>query len=230
MFTTETVYVDPMIPIKEQRKNRNRMKKVELTGKEEAHCKDCNQTKDILLFDITPNRNRTKWKPRLICIPCGDKRRTKPRNKKKGSYRNNPKVKEWVHNSSTKASKLISDSYIRRLYNKLGYKAKDVTNEMIVEKRLQIIYKRASAANKTSDKKIKDGTYGQEERDKMTDGYIRGLIKQTTWYQGEEITDKMIQDYRDSVFLKRALRNKKIRKTEEKSAPYQFFVPKEFRN
>lgn len=230
MSTRKTVYIDPMLIIKEKRRAESHVKKARLTGLEEAYCKDCQSKKPIVDFDITPNRNRTKWKPRLVCNPCVRKRRTNPDNKPKGSYRSNENVRKWVKNSSTRASELISDSYIRRLYNKFGYKAKDVTQEMIIKKREEVIARRASAAANTTERKIKDGTYGREERDKMTDGYIRGLIKATTWYQGEEVTDQMIQEYRANLILKRAERNRKARLTVEKIEPYQFFVPKELRD
>jgi hypothetical protein len=231
MSTLQTVYIDPQLLINEKKKAAIRNKRMELTGLTVSYCKDCEQTKDIGCFDVTPSRSdKTKGKPRLVCIECANKKRTQPKNKRNRNWYNDPRIKQWGAESSKRASELLTDAYIRRMYNKLGYKAKDVTPEMIIVKRVEIIKKRANAAKNTSVIKCKDGSYAQEERDKMTDGYIRGLIKAAPTYQGKEITDELIKEYRDRLILKRAIRNQKVRKIQEKTTPYVFYVDKELRN
>lgn len=237
MSTKDSVHIDPMLLEKKKRKKESRKRKIERTGLKKATCKTCNKTRDIAHFDVTPNRSRTVWKPRITCIKCANKKRKSSKKGRKRSYTEDPNVRKWGKNSSDKARRLISDAYIRRMYSKFGYKAKDVTPEMIVTKRQEIIKKRESAANETSKKKIKDGTYGRGERERMTDGYIRSLIRQSTLYNGEEITDKMVHERREKLIERRKVmelnkikKKQKERIVKEKQTGYIFYVPKELRD
>jgi hypothetical protein len=219
-----------MALLKEERRREITEKKIRLTGKTESCCRDCKQTKSVRFFDIYPTSKDEKrpYKVRTICIPCANKTR-KPQKRKK-TYKDCDVIKQWVKTGSKRATELISDSYIKRLYWGFGYRFDEVTPEMVAIKRKEIKQRRENAANKVSEKKRADGTYNKLASATMSDGYVRARIKASTKYKGEEITDEMMANKREEIEIHRIIKKINIKKKNEKSSHYKFFVPNDIRN
>lgn len=221
---TKVVDIDPMAILKEQRKQESIEKKTRLIGRNKSYCKHCKQDKSIEFFDVYKAKQGT-YRIRLYCISCGKKYKRNPPKKK--SYSEDAKVREWVKNAAERACKMLSTSYIKRLYCQLGYKFKDVTPEMVETKRREIQKKRENAKNEVSKKKSSTGVYSKIERDQLRSTYIKGLIKSSSKYKGEEITEVMIEQRRQKIIAQRIIKDQKLKRKKNSNQTYQFFVPKD---
>lgn len=226
MTTKLAVDIDPMAILKEKKRKKNRKKKMKLTKKAESFCKDCERTRSIENFGIY--KSKDGYIPLKRCIEC-DSKKYKRGGENKPRYKDDEKLREMTKESGKKASRIISDSYIKRLYCKKGYKFKDVTPEMIVKKRTEIIERRYNAKYNGWKSRGKDTEYRNKYRNNLVDSYIRVVIKRSSLYKGEEITDKMIEEKREMILFERKI---KERKEEEKKnrKPYIFNVPRDIKN
>lgn len=222
MTTQIPVDIDPLAILIEERKERHKQRKIELTKLTESYCKICKDTRPIEHFDVY--KVRTGHRPHRICKKCY-KRKTP---KKRKSYKDSAKTQKSVKAASQKACRLLSDSYIKRLYCKLGFKFKDVTPEMIISKRKEVLAIRASAAAQTYKVRRKTGYYDKLDTENLKDSYIRGRIKSSVKYKGEEITKEMIEVKREEIKRRRykmtlkEVRRKAKQRKEENKKPYVF--------
>lgn len=169
------------------------------TGLVKHKCVNCGV---LPIYHFHVSKIAGKWYVYSKCGKCTYKDLPESKKKKKRVY-----PKEKASARSAKRVKLMTKSYVMCLLKSEGYKEEDITEKLIEDKRDKVKAFRINRKNKTPKerKKESDSASIKKAISNLTDTYIISRIKCSAGYKGEKITEKMIQDKRESIL---AYRNK----------------------
>lgn len=231
---------DPMAIRKSRTKAASTRSKIKKTGLKKSYCHGCEKTLSISRFSIKKtgnNRNKDKKKPtkprkntpsapyapQRECNKClmekkkesGQYERDKERKKK--IYHSDESSRKTLREAAIRSREVLSDSYLRKLLKAQGYTNAQIRKnpKLLKDKRKEIADKRKSAAENTHVIRKKTGFYSKRDRAQLKPAYLRGLIKNSKSYKGEEITEEMLAKKKKEVLHERATGDKiwVVRKT-----------------
>lgn len=163
----------------------------------------------LSIYNFLLAKAKGKWYVVKYCNKCKYDRTPEHVKKKKRTY--NRIVCKSYRDKSTKS---LKDYYVRRLLISEGYNKEEITEQLIKEKREKVKLHRILKSNTTakSRKRICDSQSLKRAIAALSDSYVKSRIRSSVGYKGEEITEKMMEEKRESILLYRETRenNKRL--------------------
>jgi len=114
-------------------------------------------------------------------------------------------ARKVLKDKATKARDSLADSYIKKLLKAAGYTAEQINkNPQLIEDRRKEIKDKRDNPSQVYKTRKKEGFYRKRDITELKSGYVRGVIKASRTYKGEEITEEMIVKKREELLYERA--------------------------